>query len=168
MDRIFKRPFLWPELYRRIGRVVNFRLCLMKNPLLYRSAWPERGREASERFLMETLGRTQSKRRRWIALASGIRLLRSESGMGGHVLDAPTRVPHFPPIAQRRDVVRPGFDGHLRNTSMAITRKLITAPGYPKQQPTSVGVQVVQRFEPTLLAPGSFLAYAVPSCQLRN
>src|ERR687891_536048 len=99
----------------------------LKNPLLCRAARPERGREASERFLMETLGRTQSKRRRRLALASGIRLLRSESGMGGHVLDAPTRVPHFPPIAQRLDVVRPGFDGHLRNTSMATTRKLITA-----------------------------------------
>jgi len=23
MDRIFKRPFLWPELYRSPGRVVN-------------------------------------------------------------------------------------------------------------------------------------------------
>src|ERR687892_2625933 len=67
MDRIFKRPFLWPELYRRIGRVVNFRLCLMKNPLLCRAARPERGREASERFFMETLGRTQSKRRRRLA-----------------------------------------------------------------------------------------------------
>ncbi len=40
----------------------------MKNPLLYRSAWPESSREASERFLMETLGRTQSERRRAIAL----------------------------------------------------------------------------------------------------
>src|SRR5262247_522944 len=29
----------------------------MKNPLLYRSAWPESSREASERFLMETLGK---------------------------------------------------------------------------------------------------------------
>src|SRR5262245_59021479 len=41
--------------------------CLMKNPLLYRSAWPESSREASERFLMETLGRTQSERRRRLA-----------------------------------------------------------------------------------------------------
>jgi hypothetical protein len=39
MDRIFKRPFLWPELYRSPGRDVNFLFCLMKNPLLYRSAW---------------------------------------------------------------------------------------------------------------------------------
>ena len=31
-----------------LGRVVNFRLCLMKNPLLCRAARPERGREASE------------------------------------------------------------------------------------------------------------------------
>src|SRR5215813_8716963 len=76
MDRIFKRPFLWPELYRSPGRVVNSRLCLMKNPLLYRSAWPESSREASERFLMETLGRTQSERRRRLALAGGFRFLR--------------------------------------------------------------------------------------------
>src|SRR5262249_17533950 len=48
MDRIFKRPFLWPELYRRIGRVVNFRLCLMKNPLLYRSARPKSGRRRGQ------------------------------------------------------------------------------------------------------------------------
>ena len=40
----------------------QFLFCLMKNPLLYRSAWPESSREASERFLMETLGRTQSER----------------------------------------------------------------------------------------------------------
>src|SRR5262249_21510476 len=30
MDRIFKRPFLWPELYRSPGRVVNFLFCLMQ------------------------------------------------------------------------------------------------------------------------------------------
>src|SRR5499427_5600613 len=35
----------------------QFLFCLMKNPLLYRSAWPESSREASERFLMETLGK---------------------------------------------------------------------------------------------------------------
>src|SRR5262249_60522201 len=50
--------------------------CLMKNPLLYRSAWPESSREASERFLMETRGRTQSERRRRLALAGGFRFLR--------------------------------------------------------------------------------------------
>src|SRR5262245_64100558 len=58
----------------------------MKNPLLYRSAWPESSREASERFLMETLGRTQSERRRRFALAGGFRLLRSS---GIDRLDAP-------------------------------------------------------------------------------
>ena len=41
-----------------------------------RSAWPESSRETSERFLMETLGRTQSERRRRFALAGGFRLLR--------------------------------------------------------------------------------------------
>src|SRR5262249_36732258 len=54
----------------------QFLFCLMKNPLLYRSAWPESSREASERFLMETRGRTQSERRRRLALAGGFRFLR--------------------------------------------------------------------------------------------
>src|SRR5262245_61462819 len=54
----------------------QFLFCLMKNPLLYRSAWPESSREASERFLMETLGRTQSERRHRLALAGGFRFLR--------------------------------------------------------------------------------------------
>src|SRR5215813_896223 len=84
MDRNFKRPFMWPELYRSPGRVVNF--CLMKNPLLYRSAWPESSREASEGFVMETLARTQSERRRRLGLAGGFRLLRS---FGIDRLDAP-------------------------------------------------------------------------------
>src|SRR5215510_4646600 len=60
--------------------------CLMKNPLLYRSAWPESSREASERFVMETLARTQRERRRRLALAGGFRLLRSS---GIDRLDAP-------------------------------------------------------------------------------
>src|SRR5262245_43740912 len=64
----------------------QFLFCLMKNPLLYRSAWPESGREVRERFLMETLGRTQSERRRRLALAGGFRLLRSS---GIDRLDAP-------------------------------------------------------------------------------
>src|SRR5215468_1839186 len=64
----------------------QFLFCLMKNPLLYRSAWPESSREASERFLMETLGRTQSERRLRLALAGGFRLLRSS---GIDRLDAP-------------------------------------------------------------------------------
>src|SRR5262249_23907864 len=57
-----------------------------ENPLLYRSAWPESSREASERFLMETLGRTQSERRRRLTLAGGFRLLRL---FGIDRLDAP-------------------------------------------------------------------------------
>src|SRR5215510_7755223 len=55
----------------------QFLFCLMKNPLLCRSARSESSREASERFLMETLGRTQSERRRRLGLAGGFRLLRS-------------------------------------------------------------------------------------------
>src|SRR5215468_1156247 len=55
----------------------QFLFCLMKNPRLYRSAWPESSREASEKFLVETLGRTQSERRRRLGLASGFLLLRS-------------------------------------------------------------------------------------------
>jgi len=50
---------------------------LMKNPRLYRSARPESSREAPERFDMAPLGRTQSERRRRLALASGFRLFRS-------------------------------------------------------------------------------------------
>ena len=55
----------------------QFLFCLMKNPLLYRSARPESGREGRERFFMEPLARTQSERRRRLALASGFRLVRS-------------------------------------------------------------------------------------------
>src|SRR5262245_57764892 len=58
----------------------------MKNPLLYRSAWPESSREASERLLTETLGGTQSERPRRLALAGGFRLLRL---FGIDRLDAP-------------------------------------------------------------------------------
>jgi hypothetical protein len=47
---------------------------LMKNPMFYRAARPESGREARERFLRAALGRTQSERRRRLALAGGIRL----------------------------------------------------------------------------------------------
>ena len=53
--------------------------CLMKNPLLYRSARPESSREASERFLIETLGRTQSERHRRLALAGGFRIITSRA-----------------------------------------------------------------------------------------
>jgi hypothetical protein len=71
MDRIFKRPFLWSEPYRRTGRVVNFLFWLMRNPLLYQAARPESGREAREVFLIAALARTQSERRRRLALATG-------------------------------------------------------------------------------------------------
>src|SRR5262249_40604174 len=65
--------FYGPELYRRTGRDVNFRFWLMKNPPLYRSARPESGREGRERFLIAPFGRTQSERRRRLALAGGLR-----------------------------------------------------------------------------------------------
>ena len=55
----------------------QFLFCLVKNPLLCRSAWPESSREARERFLMERLSRTQSERCRRLALADGFRFLRS-------------------------------------------------------------------------------------------
>src|SRR5215471_17467557 len=65
--------FLWPELYRSPGRVVNScpgsKIHCCTGPLGRRAV----GR-ASERFLMETLGRTQSERRRRIALATGLAL----------------------------------------------------------------------------------------------
>jgi len=38
----------YDRAYRTTGRVVNFVFCLMKNPLLYRSARPESDREARE------------------------------------------------------------------------------------------------------------------------
>jgi hypothetical protein len=49
---------------------------LDKNPLLYQAAWPESGREVRERSFMAPLARTQSERRRRLALASGFRVLR--------------------------------------------------------------------------------------------
>src|SRR5207247_1349282 len=69
--------FLWSELYRRTGRDVNSRFWLMRNPLLCWAARPESGREVRERFLVASLTRIQSERRRRLALASGFRLLRS-------------------------------------------------------------------------------------------
>ena len=53
----------------------QFLFCLTKNPLLYRAARPESGREVRERSLMAPLARNSSERRRRLALASG--LLRS-------------------------------------------------------------------------------------------
>src|SRR5262247_2255842 len=63
--------------YRTTGRDVNSFFCSMKNAMLYRAVRPESSREASERFLMETLGRSQSEPRRRLALASGFALFRS-------------------------------------------------------------------------------------------
>jgi hypothetical protein len=45
-----------------------------EKPNLLRAARPESGWEARERFLRAALGRTQSERRRRLALAGGIRL----------------------------------------------------------------------------------------------
>ena len=59
---------------------------LVKFAVLLRSARPESGREAREMFLIEPLARTQSERRRRLALASGFRLLRLS---GIDRLDAP-------------------------------------------------------------------------------
>jgi len=46
---------------------------MMKNQLSYRSAQPESGRGARERFLMAPLVRIQGKRRSRLALAGGFR-----------------------------------------------------------------------------------------------
>ena len=54
----------------------QFLFCLIKNPLLCRAARPESGREAREVSQIAPLARTQSERRRRLALASGFRLLR--------------------------------------------------------------------------------------------
>src|SRR5262249_8650699 len=59
---------------------------LMKNAMLYRSAWPESSREARERFDMEPFARTPSEGLRRLALAGGFRLLRLS---GIDRLDAP-------------------------------------------------------------------------------
>src|SRR5262245_53519248 len=81
MDRIlwigFSNDLFYDLAISQPRQSCQFLFRLMKNPLLYQSAWPESSREASERFLMETLARTQSERRRRLALAGGFRLLRS-------------------------------------------------------------------------------------------
>src|SRR5262249_30293363 len=82
----------------------QFLFFLMKNPLLYRSAWPESSREASERFLMETLGRN-SEQAAPSALAGGFRLLRS-SGIAR--LDAPAHAAG----AGRHGQMHEDFDNH--------------------------------------------------------
>src|SRR5215470_9032516 len=82
MDRIFKwigflNDLFYGRSYIAAPAELSIPFLLDENPLLYRSACAESSREASERFLMETLGRTQSERRRRLALAGGFRLLRS-------------------------------------------------------------------------------------------
>src|SRR5262249_22759326 len=52
MDRIFKRTFLMTGAIAQDRQSCQSHFCLMKNPLLYRSAWPESSREASERFFV--------------------------------------------------------------------------------------------------------------------
>ena len=106
-DRIFKPPFSMTGAISQDRDRCQFLFCLMKNPLLYRSARPESGREARERFLMAPLARTQSERRRRLALASGFRLLRSS---GIDRLDAPgTRRG-----AGRQAQMAEDFDDHRR------------------------------------------------------
>ena len=50
----------------------QFLICLMKNPLLYRSARAENGREGREVFQIAPLARTQSERLHRLALATGL------------------------------------------------------------------------------------------------
>src|SRR5215468_2303702 len=77
MYRKFKPPFFRPAIAQD-RQSCQSHFCLMKNPLLYRSAWPESSREASERFLMETLG----KNYRPIRQHSGSRCFAAESHCG--------------------------------------------------------------------------------------
>jgi hypothetical protein len=49
MDRIFKRPFSMAEAIAQDRKSCQFLFCLMKNPLLCRSARSESGREAHGR-----------------------------------------------------------------------------------------------------------------------
>ena len=83
MDRIFKSPFSMTGAISQDRERCQFLFCLMflfcliKNPLLYQAARPESGREVRERSFMAPLARTQSERRRRLALASGFRRVRS-------------------------------------------------------------------------------------------
>src|SRR5215831_18576541 len=51
-DKIFKPLFFMAGAIAQDRQSCQFFFCLMKNPLLYRSAWPESGREARERFFV--------------------------------------------------------------------------------------------------------------------
>ena len=78
MDRIFKRPFSMTGVIFQDRERCQLAFCFtIKNPLLCRSARPGSSREARERSLFAPLARTQSERRRRLALASGFRLVRS-------------------------------------------------------------------------------------------
>jgi hypothetical protein len=74
MDRIFKPLFSMTGATSQDRERCQFLFWLMKNPMFYRAARPESGREAREGFLRAALGRTQSERRHRLALAGGIRL----------------------------------------------------------------------------------------------
>src|SRR5262245_51838617 len=92
----------------------QFPFLLDENPLLYRSAWLESSREASERFLKETLGRTQSERRRRLALAGGFRVLRL---FGIERLDVPARPARERPRLGTRWQAMPERERFYRATS---------------------------------------------------
>src|SRR4029453_7142800 len=62
MDRIFKPLFSMTGAISQDRERCQFLFWLMKNPMFYRAARPESGREARERFLRAALGRTQSER----------------------------------------------------------------------------------------------------------
>src|SRR5262245_61374459 len=70
-------------------KICQFPFCLMKNPLSYRAARPESGRETRERLLREPLARSQSEPRRRLALASGFALFRSFGIQESRVLTLP-------------------------------------------------------------------------------
>jgi hypothetical protein len=70
MDRIFKPPFSMTGAISQDRERCQFLFCLIKNPLLYQAARPESGREVREMSLMAPLARTQSERRRRLALAA--------------------------------------------------------------------------------------------------
>lgn len=53
---------------------IHFLVWLMKNPMFYRAARLESGREARERFLRAALALNSSERRHRLALVGGIRL----------------------------------------------------------------------------------------------
>ena len=64
MNSIFKRPFSMTGVISEDRESCQSLFCLMKNPPLYRSARPESGRAARERFRRAALVRPPSERRR--------------------------------------------------------------------------------------------------------